>query len=79
MVPKGQVWVLERFGKPTRATTKSLEFLLPFVDTVKTVKSEFTVSCGHVSKSIKTSNGATVDAYAVSYIDVVDPLKVTIK
>ncbi|KAJ3220385.1 hypothetical protein HDU67_000052 [Dinochytrium kinnereticum] len=73
-VPYGEVWVIER-GSSTRLLTEGSHILLPFVDKVKAIKNTNTISMGIVSPTVKSADGASVNAYAVVYLNVTDYIK----
>ncbi|KAJ3315520.1 hypothetical protein HDU76_002178 [Blyttiomyces sp. JEL0837] len=69
-VPYGEVWVLEG-GK---VLTEGGHFLTPFAK-VKAVKNVHPISFGVISPALKSKDGASVNAYAVVYIQVKDFVK----
>ncbi|KAI8914613.1 hypothetical protein EDD86DRAFT_199705 [Gorgonomyces haynaldii] len=72
-VPAGEVWIVERGGKFSRALTAGSQFLFPVFDKIKTVKLSTTVLSGVLAPSVTTKSGKAVDAYAVLYYNVTNP------
>ncbi|KAI8848926.1 hypothetical protein BC829DRAFT_417221 [Chytridium lagenaria] len=73
-IPYGEVWVVQRGGS-ARVLTEGTHILLPFVDKVKAIKNSHIISVGIVSPTIKSADGASVNAYAVVYFKVTDYIK----
>lgn len=71
-VPYGEVWVVERFGKFSRALPAGVHLLIPGVDSVKAVKNAHTVSMGVTTSSVKAKDGSLANGYAVLYFNVTD-------
>ncbi|KAI8612791.1 hypothetical protein BC830DRAFT_1135167 [Chytriomyces sp. MP71] len=68
-VPYGEVWVLEN-GSVLKA---GIHFSFP--SKVRAVKNVHSISFGVVSPALKSADGVSVNAYAVAYIKVTDPVK----
>ena len=75
-MPYGEVWVVQRFGKFSHLASAGIKFLVPGIDKIKCVKPANPVSMGVLAKSATTKDGKSVDAYAVVYFSVVDPVQV---
>ncbi|KAJ3096789.1 hypothetical protein HDU97_005576 [Phlyctochytrium planicorne] len=73
-VPYGEVWVVQR-GSSTRVLSEGNHVIFPFLDKVKAVKNVNTISMGIVSPTVKSADGAAVNAYAVVYLKVTDFIK----
>ncbi|TPX70714.1 hypothetical protein SpCBS45565_g01545 [Spizellomyces sp. 'palustris'] len=73
-VPNGEIWVMSRSGQPSKVLQAGTHFLIPGVDKIKAVKAAHPVVMGVVSPSNATKDGKKVDAYAVVYVKVTDPV-----
>ncbi|KAL2916221.1 Synaptotagmin-like protein 2 [Polyrhizophydium stewartii] len=76
-VPAGETWVVERGGKFSRVLTTGQHFFMPLLDKVRTTKSPYTVVSGVIAPEVTSKNGVSVDAYAVIYFKVTDPVTST--
>jgi len=70
-VPIGESWVVERLGSYNRTLQSGVSFILPFVESVKSVKNTTLSSLGFISTEINTPHGL-FDAYAVLHYKVAD-------
>lgn len=71
LVPEGQVWIVERAGKFSRALSTGNHIVIPFLDKITRVKHSNTIVQGCI-QAATTADGAHVDAYAVLYFKVAD-------
>ncbi|KAI8930288.1 hypothetical protein BC831DRAFT_440002 [Entophlyctis helioformis] len=74
-VPAGETWIVERGGRFNRVLTTGSHLFIPFVDKVRSIKSPHTVVTGVLAPEATSKNGVSVDAYAVAYFTVADPVK----
>ena len=74
-VPQQQAWVVERMGKFNSILEPGLNFLIPFIDSIKYVKvlKEIAVEIPH--QSAITQDNVTLNIDGVLYYRVVDPYK----
>ncbi|KAI9092899.1 hypothetical protein DFS34DRAFT_632268 [Phlyctochytrium arcticum] len=73
-IPNGDVWVMQRGGRPSKVANAGVHFFIPVVDKIKAVKSAHPVVMGVISPDAPTKDGKKVDAYAVVYVQVTDPV-----
>ena len=79
VVPQGQQWTVERFGRYTRTLTPGLSLLVPFMDRVgrklKMMESVLDVP----SQNVISRDNVSVKVNAVVYFRVLDPQKAIIQ
>ncbi|OZJ05000.1 hypothetical protein BZG36_02114 [Bifiguratus adelaidae] len=74
-VPEKEAWIVERMGRFNRMLEPGLNFLVPFLDRVKYVKSLKEVAVEVPTQSAITQDNVTLELDGVLYYKVVDPLK----
>jgi len=74
-VPPGECWVIERMGKFSRVLYTGTHFLIPFIDSIKVVKTTVTIVNGVLAPKVISANGSLVDGYGVFYYKIVDPVR----
>ncbi|KAF9275785.1 hypothetical protein BGZ68_010520 [Mortierella alpina] len=74
-VPQQESWIVERMGRFHSALEPGLQFLMPFLDRVKYVKSLKEVAIEIPSQRAITQDNVTLDLDGVLYLRIVDPYK----
>ncbi|KAI8901358.1 band 7 family-domain-containing protein [Globomyces pollinis-pini] len=72
-IPPGESWIIERFGSFNRVLTTGTHLILPFIESVRTVKVNTLATLGVFAPGVASKDGTAVDVYAVAYYKVVDP------
>ncbi|KAJ2961408.1 hypothetical protein NQZ79_g3339 [Umbelopsis isabellina] len=74
-VPQQEAWIIERMGKFHRLLEPGLNFLVPFIDRIKYVKSMKETAVEVPSQSAITQDNVTLELDGVLYFRVIDPFK----
>lgn len=74
-VPQQECWIVERFGKYSRTLTPGLNFLMPFIESIRYVQSLKEITIEIPSQSAITNDNVTLHLDGVLYLKVVDPYK----
>lgn len=74
-VPQQQAWVVERFGKFHRVLEPGLTILIPFIDSIRYVKTLKEVAVNIPSQSAITQDNVTITLDGVLYYRIFDPYK----
>ncbi|MEZ5996520.1 MAG: SPFH domain-containing protein [Hyphomonadaceae bacterium] len=75
VVPQGQQWTVERFGRYTRTLRPGISFLIPFVDRIGRRLSMMETVLDVPRQDVITKDNAVVSVDAVVFIQVVDAAK----
>eukprot|EP00906_Rhabdomonas_costata_P027757 RCo039412 len=75
IVPQGQLWVVERFGKYSRTLSPGLWFLVPFVDRIGYVHSSKESAFSIPNQSAITKVNVIVEIDGVMFMKIVDAVK----
>ncbi|CAO3597498.1 unnamed protein product [Absidia cylindrospora] len=74
-VPQQEAWIVERMGRFYRMLDPGLNILVPFIDSVKYVKSLKETAIEVPSQSAITQDNVTLELDGVLYFRIVDPFK----
>lgn len=74
-VPQQEAWVVERFGKYHLTLNPGLNFLIPFIDTIKYVQVLKEMAIEVPEQHAITADNVTLKIDGVLYIKVIDPYK----
>ncbi len=77
MVPQGNAWTVQRFGKYTRTLSPGLNLIIPFIDTIgnKVVVMEQVLDVP--PQEVISADNAMVMTDAVCFYQILDPVKAT--
>lgn len=75
IVPQGEEWVIERLGKYHRTLLPGLQFIVPFIDTIRERISTRDIILDVERQEVITKDNAVIIANAVGFIKVTDPRK----
>jgi regulator of protease activity HflC (stomatin/prohibitin superfamily) len=74
-VPQQEAWIVERFGRFHRVLEPGLAILVPFVDSIRHVKTLKEVAVLVPSQSAITQDNVTISLDGVLYYRILDPYK----
>lgn len=74
-VPQQEAWIVERFGRFHRILEPGLAILMPFVDSIRHVKTLKEVAVLVPSQSAITQDNVTISLDGVLYYRILDPYK----
>ncbi len=74
-VPQQEAWIVERFGRFHRTLEPGLAILMPFVDSIRHVKTLKEVAVLVPSQSAITQDNVTISLDGVLYYRILDPYK----
>lgn len=75
MVPQGEEWTIERFGRYTRTLKPGLNIIVPFIDTVGRKQNVMEQVLDVLPQEVISSDNAMVTTDAVCFFQVIEPVK----
>ena len=75
VVRQSEVRIIERFGKYNKTADAGLNFILPFVDTVRAVVSLKQQTMDVTPQSVITKDNVTITIDTVVFYQIIDPVK----